>query len=59
MQMRLVRVSIQISLFTKPHLTMQTPLVRVTLLNQFFHQNCLNKHPIYHGNTTRASNFLN
>ena len=59
MQMPLVLVSIQIGLFTTTRSTMHTPLVRVTILHQFFHQNCLDKLAIHHGNDPHASDFLN
>ena len=55
MQVPLVRVTILIGLFTKTRLTMRMPLVRVTPVNQFSLQNCLDKLALDNVNATRAS----
>ena len=56
--MPLVRVSIQIGLFTTTRLTMHTPLVRVTIPHQFFPPK-IDKLAIHHGNDPHASDILN
>ena len=38
---------------------MQMPLVRVTPVNQFFHQNCFDKLALDNANATRASDYSN